>query len=216
MTLENSLDGSSFRPYSCGPATRSGAQAADRESRRLRATDGDLHGVAATIDSSDSAPATPAAYRGAPPTHLSTFVGRERELAELEALVAEARLVTLTGPGGSGKTRLALEFVARVRDRLPDDAFFVDFAPITDPDLMPSTIAASLGIRVDPRRPRSTRLSIASPSGACYSSSTTWSSCQTWRPSSPTCSAAVRISAFWPRVARIFISAASASTQSNL
>ena len=139
-----------FVPIPVGPRYEVGCAG---DSRRLRATDGELHGVAATIDSSDSAPATPAAYRGAPPTHLSTFVGRERELAELEALVAEARLVTLTGPGGSGKTRLALEFVARARDRLPDNAFFVDLAPITDPELMPPTIAATLGIRVDPRRP---------------------------------------------------------------
>ena len=86
------------------------------------------------------------------PRQLGSFVGRRRELADLEALLASDRLVTLTGTGGSGKTRVALEVAATLADRFPDSAFFVDLAPIRDPDLVPTTIAAVLGVRRHPRR----------------------------------------------------------------
>ena len=82
---------------------------------------------------------------------LSSFVGRERELDELEGLIANARLVTLTGPGGSGKTRLAIETARRTADRLATDIAFVDLAPISDPGLIVSTIATALR---DPARGR--------------------------------------------------------------
>lgn len=87
------------------------------------------------------------------PVQLSSFVGRARELAELEKRFESGRLVTLTGPGGSGKTRLALELADRVRHRLRDGAFFVDLAPTTDSSLVWSTIAGSLGISEEPGRP---------------------------------------------------------------
>ena len=67
-------------------------------------------------------------------------------------LLAESRLVTLTGAGGSGKTRLALELVTRTADRLSDEVVFVDLAPITDGDLIVSTVAAAVGVRAEPRR----------------------------------------------------------------
>ena len=86
------------------------------------------------------------------PTQLSRFIGRERELQELAALLGRDRLVTLTGPGGSGKTRLGLELARRVSDRFPDGVLFVDLAPISDPQLVPATIAAVLGVRAHPRR----------------------------------------------------------------
>jgi predicted ATPase/DNA-binding CsgD family transcriptional regulator len=80
------------------------------------------------------------------PVQLTSFVGRSRELAELEASFGGARLVTLVGPGGSGKTRLALEFAARRRAASPD-LHFVDLTPIMDAALVPVSIATVLGVR---------------------------------------------------------------------
>jgi predicted ATPase/DNA-binding CsgD family transcriptional regulator len=80
------------------------------------------------------------------PVGLTSFVGRSRELAELEAAFGSARLVTIMGPGGSGKTRLALEFAAR-RRKAPPDLHFVDLTPITDAALVPVSIATVLGVR---------------------------------------------------------------------
>jgi predicted ATPase len=74
-------------------------------------------------------------------------VGRERELATVSKLLESARLVTLTGPGGTGKTRLALEAASQVLHRFPDGVFFVDLAPITVPALVPSAILTTVGPR---------------------------------------------------------------------
>jgi predicted ATPase/class 3 adenylate cyclase len=80
------------------------------------------------------------------PTQLSSFLGRERELDEVANLLQEARLLTLTGPGGTGKTRLALQVAARVADAFPDGIFFVALGAIRDPELVPGTIAHDLGL----------------------------------------------------------------------
>ncbi|HEX8860818.1 MAG TPA: LuxR C-terminal-related transcriptional regulator [Actinomycetes bacterium] len=80
------------------------------------------------------------------PVQLTSFVGRAGELAELDASFERARLVTLVGPGGSGKTRLALEFAARRRSVSPD-LQFVDLTSITDAALVPVSIATVLGVR---------------------------------------------------------------------
>jgi predicted ATPase/DNA-binding CsgD family transcriptional regulator len=80
------------------------------------------------------------------PVQLTSFVGRSRELAELELSFEHARLVTLVGPGGSGKTRLALEFAARRRAVSPD-LHFVDLTTITDAAVVPVSIATELGVR---------------------------------------------------------------------
>ncbi len=87
-----------------------------------------------------------------PPTPL---VGRERELAEVEAILhcPDVRLLTLTGPGGVGKTRLALQVAADIASGLADGAAFVDLAPVRNPDLVVPTIAQTLGIREVPGRP---------------------------------------------------------------
>ena len=81
------------------------------------------------------------------PVQLTSFVGRRRELEEIEAAVRESRLLTLTGPGGTGKTRLSIQ---AARDLLPefrDGAFFVALAPLTDPALVVPTVAQALGLR---------------------------------------------------------------------
>jgi predicted ATPase/DNA-binding CsgD family transcriptional regulator len=89
---------------------------------------------------------------GVLPRPLSSFVGRERELDDLEALLAQFRLLTLTGPGGSGKTRLAIEIARRSAEGLAFDSAFVDLAPLSDPALVAATVATSVGIRPKPRR----------------------------------------------------------------
>jgi predicted ATPase/DNA-binding SARP family transcriptional activator len=84
------------------------------------------------------------------PAQLTSFVGRERELAELERVLAEVRLLTLTGVGGVGKTRLALELAARVVEEFPGPVWFVDLSGIADPALVPQQVAEVLGLREDP------------------------------------------------------------------
>jgi predicted ATPase/DNA-binding CsgD family transcriptional regulator len=92
-----------------------------------------------------SSPSSSARSAGVP-TPVTSFVGRSRELAELEALFVRARLITITGSGGSGKTRLAMEFAAR-RLASSTTLYLVDLAPITDAALLPVAIAAVLGVR---------------------------------------------------------------------
>jgi predicted ATPase/class 3 adenylate cyclase len=83
------------------------------------------------------------------PAQLTSFVGRERLLEDLTGLLNGARLVTLTGPGGTGKTRLAVEAARRLAEAFPDGTYFVDLSPITDPRLVAETIASTLRIRVE-------------------------------------------------------------------
>ena len=79
------------------------------------------------------------------PVELSAFVGRERELAVVAGLIRSTRVVTLTGVGGVGKTRLAVQVATGMVDEFPGGAWFVELAPLIDPALVPSTVAASVG-----------------------------------------------------------------------
>ncbi|MDQ3548888.1 MAG: AAA family ATPase [Chloroflexota bacterium] len=81
------------------------------------------------------------------PTPLSRLVGRAQEQAELRQLLASERLLTLTGPGGIGKTRLALAVAHAVADTFPDGVAFVDLAPVRDPERVLPAIAGILGVR---------------------------------------------------------------------
>jgi len=85
------------------------------------------------------------------PATLNSFVGRERELVELKRLLAKSRLLTLVGPGGVGKTRLALQLAHDVRDAFRDGSHFVDLAPLTQGELITATVARALGLHVAPR-----------------------------------------------------------------
>src|SRR6188472_548663 len=80
------------------------------------------------------------------PTQLTTFVGRDAELEAAARLLAGTRLLTLTGPGGTGKTRLSLQLAARSSDDFPDGVFFVPLEPIRDPMLVAPRIASALGV----------------------------------------------------------------------
>ena len=87
------------------------------------------------------------------PVQLTSFVGRRHEVAEVATLVKTMRLVTLTGAGGAGKTRLALAAAAELLDGSGDGVWFVDFAPLVDPELVATAIATSVGVRDEPGRP---------------------------------------------------------------
>ncbi len=80
------------------------------------------------------------------PIPLTRFVGREAELAEAATLLAATRLLTLTGPGGAGKTRLALELASHLAGNFPDGVCFVDLAPLTDGEFVWDQVATTLGI----------------------------------------------------------------------
>lgn len=86
------------------------------------------------------------------PADVTDFVGRDREVSEVRELVHGGRLVTLTGPGGTGKTRLSLRVAREVTPEFPHGVFFVPLEPIRDPALVPGTIAEALALREEPSR----------------------------------------------------------------
>ncbi|MGW4153602.1 AfsR/SARP family transcriptional regulator [Micromonospora chersina] len=121
---------------------------------------GEPAAVPARADRGDPAPATapagdhPAAVadpgrpdRGNLPATLTSFVGREEEVARVAGLLDRFRLATLTGPGGAGKTRLAVESGRAVAGRFPDGVWLVPLAPVTDPAEVPQAALAALGLR---------------------------------------------------------------------
>src|SRR5262245_31766059 len=87
------------------------------------------------------------------PLQLTSFVGRERELAEVAGLLGAHRLVTLTGVGGTGKTRLALQAAADALPAYPDGVWLVELAALRDPGLVPQAVADPVGVREEPGRP---------------------------------------------------------------
>lgn len=87
------------------------------------------------------------------PQQVTSFIGRERELADAKRLLEETRLLTLLGMGGLGKTRLSLQIAADMLEKYPDGVWFVDLAPIRDPALVPKVAAQVLGIHEEPGKP---------------------------------------------------------------
>jgi DNA-binding SARP family transcriptional activator len=100
---------------------------------------------------STSMPVAPGRSMGGPPNNLpielTSFIGREQELNEVSTLLEQTRLLTLTGAGGSGKTRLALRAARQCRDGYPDGVWLVELAPLSDPALVASATVGALGIR---------------------------------------------------------------------
>jgi predicted ATPase/class 3 adenylate cyclase/DNA-binding CsgD family transcriptional regulator len=95
------------------------------------------------------------------PLQLTSFVGRARELAAVGEALAAHRLLTLTGPGGTGKTRLALQAAAEVGPAYPDGVWLVELATLADPALVPQAVAAAVGVREEPGRPLTATLADA-------------------------------------------------------
>lgn len=86
------------------------------------------------------------------PGELNSFIGRERELGELRRLLAVTRALTLCGPGGVGKTRLALRLLSAVADGFPDGVWLVELADLGQPDLVASRVASVIGVEEEPGR----------------------------------------------------------------
>ncbi|MGC1377366.1 MAG: tetratricopeptide repeat protein [Anaerolineales bacterium] len=92
------------------------------------------------------------AFRTNLPAQLTSFVGREKEIDAIKQLIATSRLTTLTGPGGGGKTRLALQVAAGLLDSFPDGVWFVELASLADPALLMQTVITTLGLREEKGR----------------------------------------------------------------
>jgi predicted ATPase/DNA-binding XRE family transcriptional regulator len=99
---------------------------------------------------------TPTVTNLLPP--LTSLIGREQALAEVTLLIDTTRLLTLTGPGGTGKTRLALEVAAGLLDHFPQGVWLVELAPLADPAGVPAAVAAAVGVREEAGQPVLTTL----------------------------------------------------------
>src|SRR5260370_42517886 len=106
------------------------------------------------------------------PLELTSFVGRRQELQQLEQLQSQSRLLALIGPGGVGKTRLAIHLATDLRGKLADGVWLVELAPIRDGELLPQAVAGALDVPdransawtatlVEHRRDRETLLRLA-------------------------------------------------------
>jgi predicted ATPase len=95
------------------------------------------------------------------PTHLSSFIGREQDLHRIQRLIDQNRLVTLTGVGGMGKTRLALQLAEHLVTRFSGGVWLVDLAALSDPELVPATLANTLRVAEKPPEPLRRSLEIA-------------------------------------------------------
>jgi predicted ATPase/class 3 adenylate cyclase len=133
-----------------------GASLRDLGMHRLRGIDEPerLHQlVVEGLPSDFPAPRTLDARPSNLPLQLTSFVGREAEIAEVEQLLGQTRLLTLTGPGGSGKSRLALRVAGELLTRFRDGSCFVDLSPVVDPALVPAAVANALGVPEAAGRP---------------------------------------------------------------
>ena len=86
------------------------------------------------------------------PAQMTSFVGRQHELVELSRLLSTSRLLSLAGPGGVGKTRLALQLASDLASRFPDGVWLIELGPLGVPELVAQAIATALGIRESPQR----------------------------------------------------------------
>ena len=93
---------------------------------------------------------SPSVYPNNLPRQLTRFIGRENEIAAVEALLVRTRLLTLIGSGGCGKTRLALQVTANTFEQFSDGAWFLELAPLTEPGLMLQAVASAFGVKEEP------------------------------------------------------------------
>ena len=84
------------------------------------------------------------------PIQVTSFIGREQEIAEVKRLLAAGHLLTLTGAGGCGKTRLALQVAAEAASGYPQGVWLAELAALTDPGLVPQAVASAVGVRQVP------------------------------------------------------------------
>jgi predicted ATPase/DNA-binding SARP family transcriptional activator/DNA-binding CsgD family transcriptional regulator len=111
------------------------------------------HSPLAAGATSEVLPAAGAGGRYNLPLERTSFIGRERETLEVKRLLAMTRLLTLTGVGGSGKTRLALKLASDLAGTYPDGAWLVELAALSERELVPQAVAQALGVREQPGRP---------------------------------------------------------------
>jgi len=104
------------------------------------------------LEAAEAAAPSPARNNNLP-AQLNTFIGRERELAELKEILAASRMVTLTNVGGTGKTRLSLQLAAEVLGDYPDGVWFVELAPLAGEWRVPQAVASALGVKEEAGRP---------------------------------------------------------------
>lgn len=132
------------------------ALAKSPEQRYTSAADliAELEGVQA-VDSASAAPSpgAPTSSQGPLPAPLTSFVGREREVQDVKEQLASSRLLTLMGPAGTGKTRLAVQAASAMKAEMNDGVLFVPLSPVTDPDLVAPTIAQAVDIDEKPTQP---------------------------------------------------------------
>src|SRR5262249_38289283 len=116
---------------------------------------------AGRLAADEPGPAAPRQIRDNLPRALTSFVGRQRQIATVRRLLADARLLTLTGAGGCGKTRLALRVAAELLDAptahevpgFPHGVWLVELAALADPGLVPQAVARALGLAEAPGQP---------------------------------------------------------------
>ena len=164
MTQEELAEAAGLSPRSVSDLERGVNLTARKDTARLLADALNLTGPRRTLfEAAARGRATPSAALAAcgPPTtwpknlpaQLAVFIGRDRELSEVRALLRSSRLVTLTGTGGSGKTRLSLQVAAEPLNGFGDGVWLVELAAVLDEDAVAPAIARALGIAIQPDRP---------------------------------------------------------------
>lgn len=135
------------RALALAPAEQDRFVAAAQPAPRRRRESRTLHVLKLPVDSREKLP------RHNVPFHLTSLIGREREVATIQDLLGKTRLLTLTGAGGVGKTRLALQVAREIQDRYRDGVRLVDLAPLADPSLVTLAVATALDLRERPSEP---------------------------------------------------------------
>ena len=156
--------------------------------------------LAAAVAGRATAPKAPDPAFSAPlPARLTSLVGREREVAEVQDLVLVRRLVTLTGAGGVGKTTLALAVATEVQGRFTDGMTLVEFATLAEDQPVPQAVATVLGVHERPGEPTLAALCrVLRHDPVCSWSWTTASTCCSAPPNSPRrCSGRVQTCTCW-------------------